>query len=118
MSDETFIERAPRFAVNIPAILIDGTLLITGVIENLSSSGALLTHASERPDVSAQGKLRLTNLRVSLHTTGPDSIELPAKVTRHDPAGFAVQFTGDDDGVRVLIERALSQGAIPGPGRR
>ena len=102
-------ERAPRYAVNIPAIMFDGTGILTGVVENISSSGALLTHAERRPDLSAQGRIRLTNLRLSLHTTGPDAIELPAEVARHDPAGFAVQFTGATDDVRTLIKRALSQ---------
>ena len=55
--------------------------------------------------VGAQGILRLMNLRLSLRTPGPDSIELPAKVSRHDPAGFAVQFTGPSAEVRTLIGR-------------
>lgn len=113
MGAENRTERAQRYEVNIPAILIDGSLPVTGVIQNISSSGALLTNASDRPQVSAQGKLRLTNLRMSLRTTGPDSVELPAKVARHDPAGFAVQFVNAHEDVRILIERALSQGAIP-----
>ncbi len=98
-------ERARRYAVNIPAIMFDGTRILTGVVENLSSSGTLVTHASARPDVGAQGRLLLTDLRLSLRTSGPDSIELPVKVARHDPAGFAVQFTGPSEEVRTLIGR-------------
>ncbi len=98
-------ERALRYAVNIPAIMFDGTRILTGVVENISSSGALVTHAERRPDLSAQGRIRLTNLRLSLRTTGPDSIELAVKVSRHDPAGFAVQFTGSSEEVRTLIGR-------------
>ena len=110
--------RAPRYSVSIPAIMIDGTLLVTGVIQNISNSGALLTNASDRPEVSSQGRLRLTNLRMSLRTTGPDSIELPATVARHDPAGFAVQFTGASEDVHTLIERTLSQGTPRASGRK
>ena len=98
-------ERAPRYAVNIPAIMFDGTQFVTGVIENISISGALLTHAERLPDLTAQGRLRLMDLRLSLRTSGPDSIELPVKVARHDPAGFAVQFTGPSEDVRPLIGR-------------
>ncbi len=99
-------------------MLIDGTLLVTGVIQNISNSGALLTNASDRPAVSSQGRLRLTNLRMSLRTTGPDSIELPATVARHDPAGFAVHFTGATEDVQTLIERALSRSAPPASDRK
>ncbi len=111
-------QRAPRYSVSIPAIMIDGRIPVTGVIENISSSGALLTHASERPEVNSQGRLRLTNLRMSLRTTGPDSIELPARVARHDLAGFAVQFIGASEDVHTLIERATSRSAPRASGHR
>ncbi len=101
---------ALRYPVSVPAMLTEGALRVTGVVENLSSKGALVTHVSERPEVGTVGRLRLTNLRGSLRTSGADSLKITCQVVRHDPAGFAVVFLNGSDAVSELLDRAFARG--------
>ncbi len=103
---------AVRYPVSIPAMLVEGATRVTGVLDNLSTKGALVTHASERPEIGTVGKLRLTHLRQSLRTSGADSLQLTAQVVRHDPAGFAVVFLGSTQKLRELIDRAFARGSL------
>ncbi len=80
-------------------------MCVTGLVETLSTKGALVTHVRERPEIGTVGKLRLTN-------TGADQIRLAAQVVRHDPAGFAVVFLGGTQKLRELIQRAFARGSL------
>ena len=103
---------AHRRPVSIPAMLVEGAVRVTGVVENLSTTGALVTNATERPEIGAVGKLRLTHLRASLRTSGLDQLRLAAQVVRHDPAGFAVVFLGGQEPIRELLNQALARRSL------
>ena len=104
--------KALRFTAPIPAVLSEGALRVTGVIENLSQEGALLTHTSELPPVGTVGRLRLLHLQTCLRTAGPDTIDLSVQVVRHGSDGIAVEFLSSRERVRGLLERAFGRGAI------
>ena len=91
-------------------MLVEGALRVTGVVQNLSPKGALVTNASERPEIGTVGRLRLLHLRASLRTSGADTLELGCQVVRHDPAGFAVVFLNGSDAVSGLLDRAFARG--------
>ncbi len=93
-------------------MLTEGELRVTGVAQNISESGALVTNVSEVPPVTTVGRLRLLALRTSLQTPGADSLDLPVIVTRHDPRGFAIEFLQCREKVSALLNRALSRGAL------
>ena len=103
---------ALRYGISIPAMLVEGAMRVTGVVENLSTKGALVTHATDRPEIGTVGRLRLTHLRQSLRTSGADHLQLTAQVVRHDPAGFAVVFLGSTQKLRELIDRAFARGTL------
>ena len=100
---------APRHPMTIPAMLVEGAMRVPGVVENLSTKGALVTNVTERPEIGTVGKLRLTHLRASLRTSGADHLQLTAQVVRHDPAGFAVVFLGGTQTLRELMHRAFAR---------
>ncbi len=104
----------PRVSVSIPAMLVEGAMRVTGIVENLSAKGALVTNVSERPEIGTIGKLRLTHLRESLHQlrTKQNHLELTAQVVRHHPAGFAVVFLSNQEQVARLLLRAFAVGAL------
>ncbi len=101
---------ALRYPVSIPAMLVEGAMRVTGVVQNLSPKGALVTNASDLPEVGSVGQLRLTHLRTSLRTSGADSLAVSCQVVRHDPAGFTVVFLSRSDAVSDLLDRAFARG--------
>ncbi len=109
MAEHEHRREALRHGVSIPAMLVEGAMRVTGVVENLSSKGALVTHVSEQPEIGTVGKLRLMQLRQSLRTSGADHLQLTAQVVRHHPGGFAVVFLSNTEQVRELIGRALAR---------
>ena len=100
---------APRHPMTIPAMLVEGAMRVPGVVENLSTKGALVTNVTERPEIGTVGQLRLTHLRQSLRTSGADQLQLTAQVVRHNSDGFAVVFLGGTRKLRELIQRALAR---------
>jgi hypothetical protein len=98
-----------RYRVNIPAVIVSEGAFLTGILENLSASGALLTHPTGDLDVGARGTIRLMSLNESLHTTGKDSLELPGEIVRKELGGFAVHFGGDHAELERLLTRALGR---------
>ena len=109
--------RGRRYPLSIPVMMYEGDFRVTGMTENLSAFGALVTDVSERPDVGTIGRFRLMALRSSLHTTGPNSLELVASVVRRQADGFAVEFLGSTERLRGLLDRALSRGVLSDPDR-
>ena len=103
---------AVRHSVSIPAMLVEDKMRVAGLVENLSTKGALVTNASERPEIGTVGTLRLTGLRASLRTSGLDELRLAAQVVRHDSAGFAVVFLGGQEPIRELLNQALAHRSL------
>ena len=101
-----------RYRVNIPAVMESQGEFLTGIMENISATGALLTHPTGDLDVGARGLVRLMSLNQSLHTTGADSLELPGEIVRKELGGFAIHFEGDLTELERLLTRALGRRAI------
>ncbi len=109
MAEHQHKRGAVRYPVSIPATLVEGAMRVSGLVETLSTKGALVTHVSEQPEIGTVGRFRLTNLCQSVRTTGADRIRLSAQVARHDPAGFAVVFLSGTEKVRELLHRVQSR---------
>ena len=101
-----------RYRVNIPAVIESKGVFLTGILENISASGALLTHPTGELDVGARGTVRLMSLNQSLHTTGADSLELRGEIVRKELGGFAIHFQGDLAELERLLTRALGRKVI------
>ena len=103
-----------RFRVSIPVVMraATGGVLATGLLEDLSGSGARLTNATGNLEVGTRGFVRLTNLSQTLRTPSQDAIELEAEVVRREMGGFALRFLGPTQKLEVLLERAMGRGAI------
>jgi hypothetical protein len=86
--------------------------VVTGVLENISIEGGLLTHATGNLDVGARGRARLMNLSATLRTPSQDVIEIEAEVVRRTLGGFALRFLGGTEVLRGLLERAMGRGTV------
>ena len=103
-----------RYGVSIPAMMRDagGKVLATGLVENISASGALLARATKGVEVGTTGRLRLMNLSETLRIPSQETIELEAEVVRNANAGFALRFLGATRVLEKLLERAMGRGGI------
>ena len=117
MDDSDEKRRKRRYEVSIVAFMRDaaGEVMATGIVQNLSGSGALLTNVVGDVEVGARGRVRLMNLSQSLRTPGTDTIGLEAEVVRNTMAGFAIRFIGATHVLEELLERAMGRGAIDDP---
>ena len=103
-----------RYRVSIPAVMrtATGGVLATGLVENLSGSGALLTNSTGDLEPGTRGILRLMNLSQTLRTPSQDTMNLEAEVVRREMGGFAVRFLGPTRPLEALLERAMGRRAI------
>ncbi len=102
-----------RYGVTIPALMRDAEgNVATGIVENVSASGALLTNVTASIEVGTTGRLRLMNLSQALRTPSQETIELEAAVVRSTLSGFALRFLGATRVLEELLERAMGRGAI------
>ena len=84
---------------------------LTGMLANLSASGALLTNPTGSLEVGARGRIRLTNLREVLRTA-TESLHLEAEIVRKELGGFGIRFLGDLDELEGLLDRAFGRRSI------
>ena len=103
---------AQRYLVSIPAIMESKGTLLTGVLENISASGALLANPTGSLEVGARGRIRLTNLRETLRTTSAETLNLGAEISRTEIRGYGIRFLGDLDELERLLKRAFGRRAI------
>ncbi len=103
-----------RYRVSIPAMMRDATggVLATGVLEDVSSSGARFTNASGNLEPGTRGVLRLMDLSLALRTVSDDVIELEAEVVRKELGGYALRFLDPARDLEALLERATGRRAI------
>ncbi len=85
---------------------------LTGVLANLSASGALLTNPGGSLEIGEKGQIRLMDLREVLRTAGAETITLKAEVVRKEIGGYGLRFLGDRAELEALLERAFGRGAI------
>ncbi len=106
--------RERRYAASVPAQFRTplGEVIATGVIQNISASGALLSNCVEDLEVGTTGYLRLMNLSRGIQTPIPDSLELEAEVARNTMGGFALRFLGEPAAIAVLLEGLRASGSI------
>ncbi len=95
-----------RVALRVPVSYrsVDAELWGEGTTWNLSTSGALVEHATRQPVLGTELLLWL-----SLYP-GSTGVALPGTVTRLTDRGFAVRFGKLDDEQAHLIQRALPDG--------
>ena len=84
---------------------------LTGVLANISTSGALLTNPTGCLQVGARGGIRLLALDAVLRTN-TESLSLEAEIVTKEPRGYRIRFLGDLDEIEQLFERALGRSAI------
>ena len=112
MGDGLERRAAPRYLTSIPATLLSEGTVVTGVLENISVSGALLTHATGDLQVGATGRLRVINLGEMLRTVCQDEMDLEAEVVRSELGGFALRFPNGSETLLGLLERAKGRGSV------
>lgn len=101
----------PRYGAGIPAVMESERQFLTGVVENLSATGALLTNPTGSLEVGARGYIKLTNLGETLRTV-TESVRLQAEIVGKQPGGFRIRFLGDQDELDRLLQRAFGRHAI------
>ncbi len=90
-----------RTRVNIGVLCSSGIERGSGVLADISLSGALIDETSLRPRLGAPVKIRFD-------LAGSDSpIELVGAVVRHTPSGFALQFATSEQIVGQLLDRGI-----------
>ncbi len=102
---------APRYRAAIPAVMESEGQFLTGVLENVSASGALLTNPTGSLEVGARCRIRLIDLADTLRTQ-TESLSLEAEIVTKELGGFRIRFLGDLDELEQLFERALGRHAI------
>ena len=103
-----------RFLVSVPVLMRDATggVLATGVLEDVSSSGARFTNVSGNLEPGTRGVLRLMDLSLALRTVSEDTIDLEAEVVRKERGGYALRFLAPARDLEALLERAMGRRAI------
>ncbi len=77
---------APRYRAAIPAVMESEGQFLTGVLENVSASGALLTNPTGSLEVGARCRIRLIDLADTLRTQ-TESLSLEAEIVTKEVGG-------------------------------
>jgi hypothetical protein len=96
---------APRYIVRIPVVLRVGASEVTGVIVDVSDSGARVECKSMRLAPGSSVALELRWLKTS------EPIAMLAKFVRETPAGCALRFVDPDPFLRVFVKLARAHDA-------
>ncbi len=96
---------APRFRLSIPASYRSKGFTGTGLVHNMSTSGALIGNAASVPTRGAHLQIRLLALRTVLRLDCPDSLNLDSEVVRRTNTDFAVCFVGDTHELARILDR-------------
>ncbi len=102
---------APRFRLSIPALYRSNAFTGTGLVHNMSTSGALIGNAEGVPTRGMALQIRLLALRTVLRLDCPDSLNLGAEVVRRRDTDFAVCFVGDTHELARILDRVGAGGA-------
>ena len=90
--------RAVRVRTRFETVYSAGREDGTGILANISYSGALLTETSLQPRIGSQ-------VRVYILLSEP--FEIVGKVARHVERGFAIEYSDLDPELRCLIDDAV-----------
>ncbi len=96
---------APRYRLSIPALYRSKLFTGTGLVHNMSTSGALIGNATNLPTQGERLQIRLLALRTVLRLDCPDSLNLDAEVVRWTNTDFAVCFEGDTHELARILDR-------------
>ncbi len=96
---------APRYRLSIPAWYSSNAFTGTGLVDNVSTSGALIDDATRSLTRGTALQIRLLALRTVLRLDCPDSLKLDAEVVRRTDTGFGVCFVGDTHEVAQILDR-------------
>jgi hypothetical protein len=116
MADPSERRAHVRYPVNVPAMfrVRGGSVRATGIVENLSAGGGLLTNATGDLEVGESGVLRLMALSQSLRTTSRDTLELEAEVVHKAMDGFGLRFLGEAEYLVRLLDRTFGRSGLTG----
>ena len=102
---------APRYRLSIPALYTSNAFTGTGLVHDMSTSGALIGNTESVPTRGARLQIRLLALRTVLRLDCPDSLNLDAAVVRRTDTDFAVCFVGDTHELTRILDRVGARGA-------
>jgi len=78
----------------------------TGVLQDISYSGAMIVGASLKPEIGKQ-------LRIYVFVQPVAPFELVGTVVRHSDDGFAIEYDNVNDAVRRFVDDAAAIVGIP-----
>ena len=97
---------ALRYRLSIPALYRCKLFTGTGLVHNVSTSGALIgNNTASVPTRGTRLQIRLLALRTALRLDCPDSLNLEAEVVRRTNTDFAVCFEGDMHELARILDR-------------
>ena len=96
---------APRYRLSIPALYRNLAFTGTGLVHDMSTSGALIGNTASVPTRGTRLQIRLLALRTVLRLDCPDSLNLEAEVVRRTNTDFAVCFEGDTHDLARILDR-------------
>ena len=96
---------ALRYRLSIPALYMNHAFTGTGLVHNVSTSGALIGNTASVPTRGTRLQIRLLALRTVLRLDCPDSLNLEAEVVRRTNTDFAVCFEGDMHELARILDR-------------
>jgi hypothetical protein len=101
MTDVANRRARPRLDLRFQVQFAGHRLSGAGVVINISEGGALIGSAEPRVPLGKRIRLRFAFFEDSL------PVDIPGKVVRETPEGFAVQFSGLDERLKRLLSVAL-----------
>ena len=113
MTAMTNTQRDNRIPIRLAAFFPFGRMEVTGVLANISYTGALIEDTSARPETGTP-----VVLYVDLKPPGAFGAAAPFKlaghVVRHTPTGFAIEYDDNlDPDTRRMVDDAAAIVAVP-----
>ena len=101
MADESNRRRDGRVRTRFESLYSAGESEGTGVLVDISYSGAMIVGASRVPDIGKQ-------LRIYVFVQPVSPFELIGTVVRHTDDGFAIEYEATSDEVRGFVDDAAA----------
>ena len=113
MTAMTNRQRDNRIRIRFAAFFPFGRMEVTGVLANISYSGALIEDTSVGPETGTPVVLYV-DLKPPSAFGAATPFKLAGHVVRHTPTGFAIEFRDNlDPDVRRMVDDAAAIVAVP-----
>lgn len=100
--------RHARYTFDLPIVVRAAGFKGTWLVANLSSGGAWVMEATQRPDVGLKVSVHFVGLSESLRLSTGCQRDWDAQVVRVEQRGFALRFIGGELNLEELLDRARS----------